>query len=567
MATQPVRRVHGAVIVTRVSTGDQAKNGTSLESQLDLCRAKALSLDLPIIGEYEDAGISGRLFLMRGGMQKALADIQAGRADTLICHSIGRFSRIRGHQANIIALVEKAGGQIEFCDMTFDDSPQGRFARNMMGDYAEMESDIIRERSVTGKLMRVKHGIQPCRTMRPFAYQIVSKNDVLHGFFSFDQIGKYVIVEEEAKWLREMFCRYANGTSVAKIGHWLQDNGVEPIRGAKHWHPNTIVGILRNPVYKGLATYGKRKRMVDEDRLLQGHPRPDYQVDLPVEEWKYIPAPALVDVQVWEQCQVRLRENQARLSGNNKRRHMLTGLLHCPACGRNMRSKKTRTYVHFHCRDYSAKANVTGNVCHPKHYNSRTLEEMVAALMAILARRPELMQEALEAFQERNAGQDDTAERDDLEAKLLALANKQSATVRAQIAGVQAGADVTAYDPVFQEIREQRDRTKARLDALTAQRPEQTWEPGAMAEEVSRRLERVEEVLLASELPADRKHELLTTIIQSIVPDPEQDHRLRVVLRTPILSDGQTVRCMVMRRSGNSKPLFLMALRTRSRDS
>ena len=56
---QAIIKNRGAVIVTRVSTGEQAKNGTSLESQLDACRLKALTLNLPIIAEYEDAGISG----------------------------------------------------------------------------------------------------------------------------------------------------------------------------------------------------------------------------------------------------------------------------------------------------------------------------------------------------------------------------------------------------------------------------------------------------------------------------------------------------------------------------
>ena len=36
-------KANGAVIVTRVSTGEQAKHGTSLESQLEMCRAKCLA--------------------------------------------------------------------------------------------------------------------------------------------------------------------------------------------------------------------------------------------------------------------------------------------------------------------------------------------------------------------------------------------------------------------------------------------------------------------------------------------------------------------------------------------
>jgi len=71
-------KIAGAVIVTRVSTGKQIQ-GTSLEDQVEACRVKALALGLPIIAEYEDAGISGGFLLLREGMQAAIADIQAER--------------------------------------------------------------------------------------------------------------------------------------------------------------------------------------------------------------------------------------------------------------------------------------------------------------------------------------------------------------------------------------------------------------------------------------------------------------------------------------------------------
>jgi len=90
-------KVAGAVIVTRVSTGKQVQ-GTSLEEQVEACRAKALALSLPIIAEYEDAGISGGFLLLRGGMQAALADIQANRANTLITATMSRYSRDKEHQ-------------------------------------------------------------------------------------------------------------------------------------------------------------------------------------------------------------------------------------------------------------------------------------------------------------------------------------------------------------------------------------------------------------------------------------------------------------------------------------
>ena len=106
--TQPkAHRTPGAVIYTRVSTGEQDKHGTSPETQLDACRAKALALGLPIIAEYYDGGISGGFLLARPGMMAALADIQTGRADTLICPNVSRYSRDVEHQQAIKKAVER----------------------------------------------------------------------------------------------------------------------------------------------------------------------------------------------------------------------------------------------------------------------------------------------------------------------------------------------------------------------------------------------------------------------------------------------------------------------------
>ena len=49
----------GAAIVTRVSTGEQVKHGTSLKRQLEMCRAKAHELGLPEVAEHSEAGAFG----------------------------------------------------------------------------------------------------------------------------------------------------------------------------------------------------------------------------------------------------------------------------------------------------------------------------------------------------------------------------------------------------------------------------------------------------------------------------------------------------------------------------
>ena len=151
----------GAVIYTRVSTGEQAEHGTSLDSQRDACRSKALALGLPIIAEYEDAGVSGGFLLSRQGMMAAIADLQAGRAGTLISANISRYSRDVEHQQALLKSVRAAGGRLVFCDVTFEETPSGDLMFGMMGQFAQWERQEIKRRTVGGGSAR------PSRASRP----------------------------------------------------------------------------------------------------------------------------------------------------------------------------------------------------------------------------------------------------------------------------------------------------------------------------------------------------------------------------------------------------------------
>ena len=137
--TEPVK-VRGAVIVTRVSGHEQDKNGTSPEPQLAACRLKAASLGLPIVAEYYDAAVSGASLLLRAGMLQAIADIRAGRADTLVSFNIDRFSRHREHQERIKREVQSAGGRLVFCDADYADDAAGNLSFNIRGDFCRFRA-------------------------------------------------------------------------------------------------------------------------------------------------------------------------------------------------------------------------------------------------------------------------------------------------------------------------------------------------------------------------------------------------------------------------------------------
>jgi site-specific DNA recombinase len=513
------------------------------------CQRKINEIGAQVVAVYEDAGVSGALLLARPGMQSALRDIEEGRADTLIIANLSRYSRDREHQSVIKKRVVAAGARLVFCDMHFEDTPEGDLAFNIMGDFAAYERALIRQRSMTGKLRRIEEGIQPSRAMRPFGYHIVTERDVIAGHYPTEELGKYHVIEEEAAWVRGIFQRYAAGASMRSVARWLQENGVPTHRGASHWAPQTVKGILCNPVYKGLATFGKRERRVDETRLQNGFRRADYNPRVSKERWRYLPAPAILDEKTWDTCQARMAENRELLCGNPTRRYMLSGLLRCPGCHRSMNAKKCgRGYAHYHCKDYAACQNPQERVCHNKFYNAPVLERRVIDGLMEVARRPEMIEAALRAYARRVTATCPTQELERLRKELAALEAEERATVQAQIAGIRSGARTAVYEKLLAEIAQKRAPVETQITRL--QRDERTTaapDPPSEAVKAARMLASLEKVLTAPELSGAVKHDLLAGVIQAIRP---KDEDLVIELR-PLPGPEQIDKFIVIRRAGN----------------
>jgi len=318
----------GAVIYTRVSTGEQAEKGTSLDSQRDACRQKALALGLPIVAEYEDAGISGGFLTSRQGVMDALADIS-------------RFSRDAEHQQALLKQVRAAGGCLVFCDMTFDDSPSGDLMFGIVGGFAQWERQEIKRQTYGGRIERAQSGIQPNRSKSPYGYHVVTAADVLRGEFPATQLGRYEVLPTEAARVRAMFENYSSGLhSLAALARNLNLDGVPTKAGGEIWRPSTIRYLLTNPVYKGVAAFGKVDTVSDEARLQQinrktGLPYVQTREMRPAdpETWITWEAPSLVSEDVWDRVQEKLADNRRHRGGNPRRVRMLTGRVFCPECG------------------------------------------------------------------------------------------------------------------------------------------------------------------------------------------------------------------------------------------
>ena len=518
-----------AVCYLRVSTEEQLL-GTSLDGQKEACLLKAAGMGAQVAAVCTDAGVSGIRYTSRPGIQEALRLIEAGEANVLIAKKIDRIGRDARIILDIVRRVHQAGGDVMTEDATIDKSPMGQMYLTMLAGMAQMERETIRERTKGGAIRRAQAGSQPQRSRSPFGLHVVKKTDKENGLYPDSGAGSYVLTDA-APIVVEMFTRYAGGQSLREVCRWLNENGVGTQFGGAYWRPSQLKKVLVNPCYKGAATYGKHLRRAEE----KGE-RTILHLDIQTEHLS-IDCPALVSELVWRQVQSRIGEARAVFGGNPERRHLLGGLLRCPICGRGMtgtrRDKPTHggkniQHVHiYNCPDSRASRNPGKFVCNRKAYQAHHAEPIILRGIADVSRRPELVSAALAAYRRQESAGYDPKEHGRVETALRALDAKERATIDAQVAGIQAGANPAAYTSAFVRIGEERASLTARLRVLKSQAGQ---EEGQGNEDdillLAEAMIHVEIALKDPELTDAQKHGLLARVIEKVLPEGEDAYRV-----------------------------------------
>lgn len=499
-----------AVLYTRVSSLQQVE-GTSLESQLSACLLKAQQLGAVIVTHREDAGVSGAKYEDRPGLQAALADIEAGRADTFITYDLSRYSRDGEHQLLIKRRIEAAGGRLVFCTMEFQEGADGELAFDLSRAFPVWERRKFRERSMRGKAKVVESGRQPFRTRDPYGYHVIGKNDVIAGKATAAEVGTYVIVSEQAEVAQQMFIRYASGDSLRTIRLWLDASNIPTVAGGKQWRARTVSAILQNPVYRGQAAAYRTEKVGNK------------QVPTAPEKQRFIPAPALVSDEVWYACQDRFQSNTDTRRGNPLRRYTLSSLMICPACGCRMagHNKGGKYQTKYYVCPYAAHCqHENRRICSGRNWRADTVEQAVSTVISFVAEHPAAIADAVRDYlNESGTAEDDDRERARIEKELAGLRDKERATITAQVAGIQAGADPAAYASAFADIADKRGKLQERLATHNNAQSKPNINPEQIAEQLRETVGRLRELLAASELTPGEKNGLLTRIVHSITPE------------------------------------------------
>lgn len=253
-------------IYTRVSTGEQAREGYSLDEQerrgLDHINHEGGAH----VRTYTDAGVSGT-HASRPELDRLLAAADAGEFDALVCYSLDRLGRSTKNLLELYERLERAGVSLVFLRERLDTStPVGRLLRTLLSAIAEFERELI--------IGRVTDGIGGrARTGKPWG-------EPAYGFARGDD-GHWTANPAERSIVERIFDLYiSSGLTYNGIAALLTPDGVPTRRGSK-WTATVVKRILSHPaavgqyVHKGEVYDGKHDGIVSESLWAAARARAD----------------------------------------------------------------------------------------------------------------------------------------------------------------------------------------------------------------------------------------------------------------------------------------------------
>lgn len=367
-----------ALVYCRVSTRQQEEEGTSLESQEQRCREHAAKLGYTVSRVTREVYTGAELW-DRPQLSRDRAELKTGKFQALIVLDNDRLSRDPIHFAIIAQECARAGVELILVNAPLDTSPEGMLIQYVKGYAASIEREKFKERSLRGRLTRVKSGKLPSAGMD------------LYGYRRDKDAGVRVADEVEGPIVRMIYSWAAEGVPLREIARRLNAQEVPPpgMRKVEYtdpdmvrkWGSGTVHRILRRSDYKG-ETYCWRWQSADATS-----PR-----ERPEEEWVPMPpevSPAIVDPEVWDAVQARLDANKGDWARNQKHQYLLRGLVLCAVCGQRMHVRHHQHgYVVYVC---GARVRRGRAGCSSSQVPLRLVEDWVWEQVASILRDPEVI--------------------------------------------------------------------------------------------------------------------------------------------------------------------------------
>lgn len=231
-----------AVLYTRVSTAEQTREGVSLDAQEERLKDYCKLQGLDIVKIIREEGISAKKRLEdRPGGKVLFEKINSGEAKHVVALKLDRVFRNAIDALTVTQTLEEKGISLHLVDLggisLNSGSAMGKMMLTFMAGMAEMESNLISERTKAGLSYKKDH--KEVYSNLPYGYTNENNRLKENG--------------QEIEAIKLIYAMKKNeGLSLRKIAAKLTDKGYKTKKGGR-WHANTIKKILDNTgLYEGV---------------------------------------------------------------------------------------------------------------------------------------------------------------------------------------------------------------------------------------------------------------------------------------------------------------------------
>ena len=335
--------------------------------------------ELELYEEYVDDGYTGVNF-DRPDFKRLMEDVKDRRINCIIVKDLSRFGRNYIEAGKYLEQVFPFLG-VRFIAIT-DDIDTGRQQsdseqfilpfKNLFNDtYSRDISTKVRSHLA----IKRKNG----QFVGSFACYGYFKDPADHN--------KLVIDPEAAEVIKQIFYWKIQGLSTERIADKLNDLGILcPMeykhslgmkvstnfrtKGKAQWAPKSVLRILKNDIYIGTMTQGKKTT-------------PSYKVKKiitkPEEEWDRVEGThePIIHKDIFDVVQ-KLLLRDTRISPDKKKLYLFSGFLCCADCGMNMvrsrRKYKDKVYSYYSCSGYKNSSGCTSHMISEKRLYDSVLQ-------------------------------------------------------------------------------------------------------------------------------------------------------------------------------------------------
>jgi site-specific DNA recombinase len=145
-----------AAIYARVSSEEQATEGTSLESQVAACRRYAAANGLNVVATFMEDWPAPTL--ARPELDRLRDLVATNELAAVIIYKLDRLSRDTADTLALLKEFKAHSVELRSATVAIEDSPEGKMMLTMLAAIAEYERTQIIERSRRGKRQRALQG-------------------------------------------------------------------------------------------------------------------------------------------------------------------------------------------------------------------------------------------------------------------------------------------------------------------------------------------------------------------------------------------------------------------------